>query len=323
MSSNCGVIVCSSDIVFLQVQVWGMFFETLAFGIYLVTCCFCCRVLSMSRSQQKAFSVINWPLFVIFFIFLAKTTSSVVLHVALILRATPAGSQHEVVDDFQAGTNPINLSKYITIAIETVIGSGFFIYRCWLAYGRTRLVVVAPLVLWLAAVTVMGLLIHEDSIHKIEIQGIFGTPLSRVFGSWFWALIMAVNIITTVLIARRVWRIDYLTNHSYNTQTQPDRDDATSPTATKPNILILGQPHDTMKRATRIIIESGMIYTAVTIATFSLFITSDVHLHAVIEIVRLKSLEEAVLLPLTDCLAACANYWDCLQSRYHSQPPTN
>ena len=84
-----------------------------------------------------------------------------------------------------------------------------------------------------------------------------------------------------------------------------------------------GQPHDTSKQATRIIIESGMIYTTMTIAIFCLFVTAHVHVYAMIDIVRPNLFLKAVLLPLTDCLAACANYWDRLQSRYHSQPPTN
>ena len=47
-----------------------------------------------------------------------------------------------------------------------------------------------------------------------------------------------------------------------------------------------GQPHDTSKQATRIIIESGMIYTTMTIAIFCLFVTAHVHVYAMIDIVR-------------------------------------
>jgi len=226
----------------------------------------------MSRAQQPGF-ILNWPILVIFLIFLAKTTSSVVLHLDLVLRATPAGNQDTAVEDFLKSTQALRFSQYITIAIETVICSGFFIYRCWLAYGRTWRVVVAPAVLWLAAVTAMGLLSHE---------GILGSRRSYIFGSCFWAFIIAVNIIITVLIARRVWRIDHLTDHSHNTQTE--RDDATSPTATKPTVPISSQPHDTSNQATRIIIESGMIYTTMTIAIFCLFVTAHVHVYAMIDI---------------------------------------
>jgi len=272
-----------SEASFLRVQVWGMFLQSLTFGVYLVTCGYCYRIFFTTTSRHRGISQINWPMLLIFAIFLAKTTSSVAIHLFLNLQSVTAANHAEAAQQFKDGSRPINISKYITILVQTVIASAFFIYRCWLVHYRCWLTVALPLVLWLGAVALMGTVIHVDTIDpSLTINGIFEMSKPRVFGSCFWAVIIAVNIITTGQIGYRVCRVDHLKSRS-NVQ-QIDSDDSTSPTKTSSLCIVTGNPHNKMKHAIHVAIESGMIYTTMTLLVFVLFVANSIAVYTAIDV---------------------------------------
>ncbi|KAJ7175889.1 hypothetical protein C8R46DRAFT_1249874 [Mycena filopes] len=246
----------NSDASFLRVQVWGMFLQSLAFGLYVVTCYPCLKIFLTTPPRQGRPDS-QWPMLVIFLVFLAKTASSLVIHLYLNLQMVAAEVTHmQAVLRFKDGSRPINIAKsaqYTTILVQAVICSGFLIYRCWLVHNRAWPSVALPLVLWLGALALMGIVIHVDTAHKIS--GIFDISQSKVFGSCFWGVLVMVNLITTGLIAYRIWRIAKLRGRS-NFQT--DTDASTSRTTKTPS---------------HITIESGLIYTATTLVTFFLFVT--------------------------------------------------
>ncbi|KAJ7117469.1 hypothetical protein C8R44DRAFT_879032 [Mycena epipterygia] len=227
---------------FLRVQVVGMFLHSLAFGIYLVTCGYCFRPFFTTRSRH---GISETLLLAVFLMFFAKITASVVLHLDLSLRAI--GSKNAALQ-FTDGSDPINMFKSTTVLIQTAIMSGVLIYRCWLVHGRGWLVVALPIAFWLGGVAVMGIVIHIDTADNVD--GLFAISL-RSFGCAFWAIIIALNIITTGLIARRIWRVDHLNK---------------------------GQ------RATRIIIDSGLIYTTMSLITFFLFVVENNAAYAAIDV---------------------------------------
>ncbi|KAJ7742831.1 hypothetical protein B0H16DRAFT_1463913 [Mycena metata] len=212
-----------SEASFLRVEVWGMFLEGLAFGLYLVTCGPCFRLLFTTPSSQKSHSKNSWPLALMFLTFLAEATSSLAIHLYLNLQMVSARTQTEAVTEFR-NSRPINMFKvvltrcfdvdadadanalpqYTTILVQSIIFSGFLIYRCWRVYNRVWIYVILPSVLWLAAVVLMAVVVHFNTTHKID--GIFDTRQSRTLGSCFWAVEIAVNIITTGLLSYRLWR---------------------------------------------------------------------------------------------------------------------
>ncbi|KAJ7509693.1 hypothetical protein B0H11DRAFT_1960698 [Mycena galericulata] len=264
---------------FLRVQVWGLFLQSAAFGIYMITAGYCFRLFFAARTCQRGVgsAVLNWPMLVIFLIFFAKTTSSVAIHLYFSLQIATVDSHSVVAAQIMDGSNPVNISKYTTILIQATISSGVLIYRCWLAHSRSWVIVALPIVLWLGGVAVMGILIHVDTISKIN--GLSGISQSRNFAVSFWAIIVAVNIITTALIARLVWRRVHLRRRP---SFQPEMD-CVSPTMKQS--IFTGQSHTTMmKQATHTIIESGLIYTAMSILTFFLFVASSVAFYVVIDV---------------------------------------
>ncbi|KAF7357028.1 hypothetical protein MVEN_01039400 [Mycena venus] len=265
---------------FLRAQVWGLFLQSLTFGVYLVTCGFCYPVFFQTTSRARGFSEINWPMLTIFFIFLAKTTSSVAVHVHLNLQSIVIQDHSAAISQFKDGSS-INESKYITVLVQTVMASAFFIYRCWLVRSRSWLTVALPVVLWFGAVALMGIVIHIYTTR--DIMGIFGMSPSKVFGACFWAVIIAVNIITTGQIGYRVCRTDHVMNR-FNMQT--DSDDSMSPTIKqKPSVSIFtGNPRNTIKHAICVAIQSGLINTTMTVVVFFLFVTNSVAVYTAIDV---------------------------------------
>ncbi|KAJ6481236.1 hypothetical protein C8R47DRAFT_1135101 [Mycena vitilis] len=277
----------SDEASFLRVQVWGLFLESLTFGVYLVTCASCYRVFFTTTSRQRGLSKINWPMLAIFFVFLAKTTSSLAIHLYLNLQMVTVASQAEAAGKFMDG-RPINMAKYITVPLQSVIASGFFIYRCWLVHHRAWLITALPLVLWLGSVATMGIFIHFDGVLKIG--GLFAASQTRVFGSCFWGVTFACNLLTSGLIVYRICRVDHLKSQS-NYQT--DSDQSTPPAANKSSVCIIsGKPHHTIQRATHIAIESGLIYTTLTAITFGLFVANSnavyVAIYALVQVIGIS-----------------------------------
>ncbi|KAJ7464482.1 hypothetical protein FB451DRAFT_1561762 [Mycena latifolia] len=262
----------SNALDFLRAQVWGLFLSGAGFGVYTITCGPCFQALFAARSRRRGLS--DWLMLAVFLIFLAKTTSSAAIHLYLNLDMLEEPLD-DAASEFMDGTSPINRAKSATILIQTIISSGVLIYRCWLVYSRALLVVALPLVLWLGGVAIMGIIIHIDT--SVKVDGLFAMSQSRNFGSSFWAIIVTVNLITSALIARRVWTVDHLKSRP-NFQTETD--ESTTPTSMKPSACSLTcQSNEKMKRTTRIIIESGLIYTTMTLLTFLLFVANNVVVH--------------------------------------------
>ncbi|KAJ7019452.1 hypothetical protein C8F04DRAFT_334143 [Mycena alexandri] len=113
-----------SEASFLRVEVWGMFLEGLAFGIYLVTCGPCFRLFFTTPSHQKRCFKNDWPLVLIFLLFLVETTSSLAIHLYLNLQMVSATTQMQAVTQFR-DSRPINRFKYTTILAQSIISAVF------------------------------------------------------------------------------------------------------------------------------------------------------------------------------------------------------
>ncbi|KAJ6480866.1 hypothetical protein C8R45DRAFT_1003947 [Mycena sanguinolenta] len=258
---------------FLRVQVWGLFLESVCFGVYLVTCGFCYRVLFSTTARHRGMTGMNWPTLIIFLIFLAKTTSSLGIHLFLNVESATTASRWDAAKQFRDGSRPINMSKYTTSVLQTVIASAFFIYRCWLIYHRSWFTIALPFVLWLGAVALMGVDIHLDNT-ALSIFGLFSTSKTQVFGSAFWAFTIAVNIIITGQIAYRVCQVDH-----YNGRSDVQLHSSDSLPAKSKTIASCSSS----KFAIHTVVESGMMYTVMTVLVFVLFVTKSVAVYTAID----------------------------------------
>ncbi|KAK7024935.1 hypothetical protein R3P38DRAFT_2951847 [Favolaschia claudopus] len=260
----------SNEDAFLRIQVWGMFLGSLTFGVYLVTCGACYSALFFPAARHRGTNEINWPLLFLFFVFFAKATSSVGVHLYLNLQTVTTADLDAAARLFRDGSRPINTWKYITHLLESVIASAFFIYRCWLIHYRSWLVVAPSIVFWLAAVALMGVVIHVDT--SLNINGFFAMSQSRVFGSCFWAIIIAVNVVTTGQIAYRIYRVGALATVRPAAQIR-STDTMSSPPLKNSSEGVV--PYHATKFATHLVIESGMIYTGMSLLVFFLFVANS------------------------------------------------
>ncbi|KAJ6592322.1 hypothetical protein DFH09DRAFT_1137088 [Mycena vulgaris] len=261
---------------FLWVQVWGMFLQAAAFGIYTITCLSCFRAFFTARSHQRGLSKVNWPMLIVFIVFMAQAAASVSLHLYLNLEMSTADPDERASAEFLDGSSSINIGKSSALLVQTMISSAVLIYRCWVIHRRALLVVALPLVLWVGGVAVMGMVIRMET--SVNFAGFLSISQARDFRASFWVILIVVNIITSGLIARRVWRAErYNSRPSFQT----DTDQSTTPTTKNPSVCVLtGRSHERMKHATRTIIESGLIYTTMTIITFILFVANTLVVYA-------------------------------------------
>ncbi|KAF7308228.1 hypothetical protein HMN09_00670700 [Mycena chlorophos] len=276
----------SSADTFLSVQTWGMFLESLFFGFYLITC------VSVFRAPAR----LGWWKLVLFFLFLAKTSSSIALHLDLNLYLATINQPVDTLTELRSTANPLNIGKYTTGLIEVVLGSGFFTYRCWLTYNRNYLVVLPSALMMLGGVVVMCMVIRIDVAHKVD--GILAE--SFTLGAVFWGLFLAVNLVSTTLIIYRLVCTARRTQESAAAfDVHPDflvedRDDVQSATTsgmptklqsplTRPEPL-RARCHYDSGRTRNIIVDSASLPTLSLLLTFVLFVVKTQAVYAAVDV---------------------------------------
>nr|GAT53572.1 predicted protein [Mycena chlorophos] len=274
----------SSADTFLSVQTWGMFLESLFFGFYLITC------VSVFRAPR-----LGWWKLVLFFLFLAKTSSSIALHLDLNLYLATINQPVDTMTELRSTANPLNIGKYTTGLIEVVLGSGFFTYRCWLTYNRNYLVVLPSALIILGGVVVMCMVIRIDVAHKVD--GILAE--SFTFGAVFWGLFLAVNLISTTLIIYRLVCTSRAQESAFDVHPDflvEDRDDVQSATTsgmptklqsplTRPEpVRAPARCQYDSGRTRNTIVDSASLPTLSLLLTFVLFVVKTQAVYAAVDV---------------------------------------
>ncbi|KAJ7289222.1 hypothetical protein C8J57DRAFT_1493669 [Mycena rebaudengoi] len=244
----------------LAAQVWGMFLESVGYGIYLITCAVCVRQNFTTFSRHRR-SLVDWSMLIIFFIFLAKTTSSVAIRLHLNLRMAATADHAETVAMFMDLSSPINLAKCSSTMIQIIIINGVLIYRCWFIYNRSLLVITAPTLLCLGQVVVLALATHATVANSTDL---------KTFLIAFWAITVGVNAIITGLIFFRqsaLRKVDLPASKSFQTDTDPSTTLNEGPSQL--SLTQCGSPTQVAKS----IMESGLIYAMMTLITLATFVT--------------------------------------------------
>ncbi|KAF8068856.1 hypothetical protein FPV67DRAFT_1668910 [Lyophyllum atratum] len=156
----------------------------------------------------------------------------------------------------QLGLNWVNIVKPLTVNLQIMVADTVLIYRCWVVYNKSWQIVIFPIFLWLA-----GLACTTVNMYT---QGML-TSGSRVNGgilfagiTAFWTATMTLNLYATTMIVIRIWRV---VNQAAITH-------KLSPFASE-------QPQSRLQNIMRIIVESGLVYTVVTIVVFVSHVTGS------------------------------------------------
>ncbi|KAG9308482.1 hypothetical protein JVU11DRAFT_11826 [Chiua virens] len=96
------------------------------------------------------------------------------------------------------------VSKNYLYAAQTLIGDGVILYRCY-AVWQSKLVMILPVLLWFAVIITGMACPYTEFI--VAQDKVFGGVLSRWITA-FYASTFTTNLLTTLLLAYRIWSID-------------------------------------------------------------------------------------------------------------------
>ncbi|KAG6908537.1 hypothetical protein DXG01_004308 [Tephrocybe rancida] len=160
--------------------------------------------------------------------------------------------QGDPIEEFTDASNWINVVKMVNYVAQTFIGDGILLYRCWIVYGKNWLVIIFPVLIWLGG-TACGIMTTYVEATLSHNPNLLNAPNVVPFITGMLSLTLAMNLITTSLIIRRIWLIQravkYQTSH-----------------------VAEGRP---LFKVMRVLIESGLMYTISIVVLVGLYIASN------------------------------------------------
>ncbi|KAJ7291677.1 hypothetical protein C8J57DRAFT_1273711 [Mycena rebaudengoi] len=249
----------SNSFPITEAQLTGNYFETLTYGMYLVTCCFCARSLFWipqpeGEERLRRRSEIRWMLVSVFcFIFVVNTFDDIIglVHnlAAFVKYTGPGGPQEELTNIHDW----INIARSFAQTANMIVGDFVLIYRCYIVYGRRWLVVVPSVMLYLTGIAMAIKLMHVE----ITTSNSAITLNSNVIKPWwsaFFAITAAQNVLTTTLLVWRIWRVEH-----QNVRYRGTGQRTTSSTPARQTQL---------NKVIRVVAESGLAYSTLVFMTF-------------------------------------------------------
>ncbi|KAJ7586891.1 hypothetical protein C8J56DRAFT_1165133 [Mycena floridula] len=234
------------------VQLIAAFVQSVLHGLYLASCVPSVRCLlwnGRSKSPRSPWTI-NWPLVLATLTIFITTNLSLSLgmyrSIQVVLRATDPNSAPE------NASNWVNMVKSTCTYTTICAGDGILIYRCWVVYYRRYLVIVFPVLVWIAdSAGAIVLLWLQGTVNA---ESLVNNNQAEPILKAYTALSIPVNMFATSMIVFRIWSIDR-ENAKFNNSTK----------------------QTTLQGVIRIIIESGLLYTAAVIACFvCIFLGTDV-----------------------------------------------
>ncbi|EIN06466.1 hypothetical protein PUNSTDRAFT_136326 [Punctularia strigosozonata HHB-11173 SS5] len=241
-------------------QLTALFMETLFYGLFLATFFQTTRTLLFTRAQWRRGDV-RWSLVLVSWgMFLIGTLDVVLLfkhNLDGFVNYTGPGGPDARFGDISDWVNP---TRAVTFCLQVVLGDGMLIYRCFIVYSRSWLVIVVPCLLCIGtaacglAVPVVEANFKGDAAltaKKLNVWTDAGTVLT-----------LCTNLSTTCLIAARLYMVSRR---------------STSLTSRTTHVSG-GHP---VRYAMRIIVESGVIYIVCTIILATVSYSDSLSVYAV------------------------------------------
>ncbi|KAJ6518398.1 hypothetical protein DFH09DRAFT_998263 [Mycena vulgaris] len=232
----------------------ALFVSCVLYGILLMTFIPSIRSLLCSASQKFQFKQradIKFPIVAATSIMFLVSSVSVVLSLQSVIDAfvdyKGPGGALEFYDTVNAGW------KHWIVAIEDTVqvitGDGLLIYRCYVIYDRNWRVVILPGISWLA----MTALSITSSYYEAALPGAkrLNDHITIPVLSVTLFLTFTTSVITTYLIVRRLFTVEYKTKLHGATQTH------------------------FLTRVAMIFFETGMIYTLSVVAALGVYLSGS------------------------------------------------
>ncbi|KAF7344114.1 Carboxylic ester hydrolase [Mycena venus] len=242
------------------------------YGIYIVTCGIAGRrLLTTDSGRWKRRSEIRWVMVVVSIFLFVNATLDVVVATITLLDAFVFYTANVL-------SHPLGwqtVTKAFCVAFQSLLGDAVLIYRCWFLWDKSWVVIALSLLIWFANMACAMRLLYLNS--QIAEGLVRSVSIQRWFEA-FWSMTISINIITTSLIIIRIWMVERQ-NRKFRAQRQSFISDS--------DFAHGHQPRTALSLAMRNIIESGLIYTIVSILQLAflrsniLVIMSALELHSV------------------------------------------
>ncbi|KAF9477033.1 hypothetical protein BDN70DRAFT_881672 [Pholiota conissans] len=253
-----------------EAELTGSFSESVLWGFHIITLGFCMRALLRYKNQWKRSRDVNWPMVATSLALFAVATFDVLTGfyhtlLAFVFFQGEGGAAAEYTNI----SGWINIARTVTVVVQTIIGDAVLIYRCWVVYQRSFVVIAVSFLLWLAltASGVWIIFLEATLKSRVLISAKQLTPAITLF----WAVTITLNIITTGLLVYRIWKVDS-SGRKYLMSNGTGKSGS-----------------GRLRSVMRIIIESGLMYSAIALITFvcvivgnnAVYVTSDMEVQIV------------------------------------------
>lgn len=237
-----------SSLSLAECQLVAVFMTSVAYGIYLVTLGMCLQTLFWPQSAERRVKM-NRPLAVamVLMAIFATLEAAFTLRFAMdgfIYKNGPGGPEAV----FRNVSAWVNVMKTTDVQVMTFIGDGILIYRCFVIYARSRLVIIFPIILWIGNGVCGGLQIWSTVVAPENTgQAVLGAYVTA-----FFVITVSTNILVTGLIVLRIWRVDKASPRSFVTYGRP-----------------------TLQHVAIVLVESGLLYTTTVIVALAVHLSGN------------------------------------------------
>ncbi|KIP07585.1 hypothetical protein PHLGIDRAFT_412673 [Phlebiopsis gigantea 11061_1 CR5-6] len=237
-----------------EAQIVALFMESVFYGLYLVTfgmCMYVMLVKGRSSARQRAvFLAVALAMFAV----ASLDAVLLLIHVldAFIWYRGPGGA----IGEFDEISYWVNAMKTVTYIIQTSIGDGVLIYRCYIVYGRSWIVVAPLCLLWVGGLVTeifdgyIAFTLHKTALLNVGELSPFITSLLSIT--------LALNVIATSMIIYKIWMIERGTRDAF---------------------ALRGS--SSLRRAIRIIVESGLLYSLSVVCNMGVYVSGNNALYGV------------------------------------------
>ncbi|KAF9477027.1 hypothetical protein BDN70DRAFT_922883 [Pholiota conissans] len=232
---------------FIQATLSNIFVVSTLWGFHIISLAFCMHALFTKKKGSS--SKIKWGMVATAWILFSNATLDIALTFDHILHAFISATSFEDAETTLAISSWNTVTRSACVGLQTAIGDAVLIYRCWIVYSYSLLVITPSSALWFAMVgSAIWAIVLEGSLNVLFDAG----PVIQAIRT-FWSITIVLNIITTSLLAYRIWSIEN--------------------TNKKHRLEVLDDPGGgTLKSIRNIIIESGLLYTLSAITAFGTYV---------------------------------------------------
>ncbi|KAF9013841.1 hypothetical protein BDZ89DRAFT_1142419 [Hymenopellis radicata] len=227
-----------TDHAMQRIQIASLFVESIMYGWLSISFVFAMRYMILDESGMKMKRRVHWHLVVVALLLFVFATVDVCLGLVRVLRL-----------DIHVPPTGVDTMLVIGVFIAIVIVDAVLVYRCWVVYLHSFKVICLPAALWLGTTATVMYYVYNTVALRV------GTPVDTARLEHALETILSLtivqNIVSTGLIAARIWRIDRESARFRTRRTETSH----------------------LQTVMRIVIESGLLCTLSALCSFISFWT--------------------------------------------------